>query len=107
MDNALTTALIGLSISQSGRAVGAIGQAFGIQDLSLDTTGSGDESQVVVSGYLSPNLKVGYGVGVFSSIAELTLRYRLLQNLYVQVVSGGDQALNLLYSFSLGRTPDH
>ncbi|MGJ8524427.1 hypothetical protein LMG33818_000135 [Halomonadaceae bacterium LMG 33818] len=105
-NNALTSALIGLSISQSGRAMGAIGQAFGIQDLSLDTTGTGDSSQVVVSGYIGPNLKIGYGVGVFSSIAELTLRYRLLHNLYVQVVSGSNQALNLLYSFSLGRTAD-
>ncbi|MGJ8523340.1 Translocation and assembly module subunit TamB [Carnimonas sp. R-84981] len=105
-DNALTSALIGLSVSQSGRAVGALGEAFGIQDLALDTAGTGDSSQVVVSGYLNPNLKVSYGVGVFSSIAELTLRYRLLQNLYVQAVSGGNQALDLLYSFSFGRTPD-
>lgn len=103
-DNALTQALIGLSISQSGRAVGALGQAFGVQDLQLDTKGVGDDSQVVVSGYLNPDLKVSYGVGVFSSIAELTLRYRLLQNLYVQAVSGGNQALDLLYSFHLGRT---
>ncbi|WP_025733732.1 autotransporter assembly complex protein TamB [Carnimonas nigrificans] len=105
-DNALTSALIGLSVSQSGRAVGALGEAFGIQDMALDTAGSGDTSQVVVSGYINPNLKISYGVGVFSSIAELTLRYRLLQNLYVQAVSGGNQALDLLYSFSFGRTPD-
>lgn len=105
-DNALTSALIGLSVAQSGRAVGALGESFGIQDLTLDTAGSGDKSQVVVSGYVFPRLKVSYGVGVFSPIAELTLRYRLLQNLYLQAVSGSAQALDLLYTFSLGRTPD-
>lgn len=105
-DNALTSALIGLSIAQSGGAVGAIGETFGIQDLSLDTAGSGDNSKVVVSGYVLPRLKVSYGVGVFTPIAELTLRYRLMQNLYLQGVSGTAQALDLIYTFSLGRTPD-
>lgn len=105
-DNALTSALIGLSIAQSGSAVGAIGETFGIQDLTLDTAGTGDSSKVVVSGYVLPRLKVSYGVGVFTPIAELTLRYRLMQNLYLQGVSGTAQALDLIYTFSLGRTPD-
>ena len=105
-DNALTSALIGLSIAQSGSTVGAIGETFGIQDLTLDTAGTGDNSQVVVSGYVLPRLKVSYGVGVFTPIAELTLRYRLMQNLYLQGVSGASQALDLIYTFSLGRTPD-
>lgn len=103
-DGALTSALIGLSLSQSGRAVGQLGQAFGVDDLSLDTSGSGEDSQVVVSGYVFDDLKVSYGVGIFSPIAELTLRYRLIQNLYLEAVSGAAQALDLIYTFSLGRS---
>ncbi|GHB09296.1 autotransporter assembly complex protein TamB [Salinicola rhizosphaerae] len=103
-DDALTSALIGLSLSQTGSAVGQVGEAFGVQDLSLDASGSGDDSQVVVSGYVFDDLKVSYGVGIFSPIAELTLRYRLIQNLYLQAVSGASQALDLIYTFSLGRT---
>ncbi|WP_277810741.1 autotransporter assembly complex protein TamB [Chromohalobacter canadensis] len=103
-DGALTSALIGLSLSQSGRAVGQLGQAFGVDDLSLDTSGSGEDSQVVVSGYVFDDLKVGYGVGIFSPIAELTLRYRLIQNLYLEAVSGAAQAIDLIYTFSLGRS---
>ncbi|WP_239023756.1 translocation/assembly module TamB domain-containing protein [Salinicola corii] len=102
-DDALTSALIGLSLSQTGSAVGQVGQAFGVQDLSLDASGSGDDSQVVVSGYVFDDLKVSYGVGIFSPIAELTLRYRLIQNLYLQAVSGAAQAVDLIYTFSLGR----
>ncbi|WP_227369530.1 translocation/assembly module TamB domain-containing protein [Halomonas sp. M20] len=103
-DSALTSALIGLSLSRTGNAVGQVGQAFGINDLALDTAGSGDDSQVVVSGYLFDDLKVSYGVGIFSPIAELTLRYKLLQNLYVQAVSGAAQAVDLIYTFNLGRS---
>ncbi|MFD2437404.1 translocation/assembly module TamB domain-containing protein [Modicisalibacter luteus] len=103
-DGALTSALIGLSLSRTGGAVGQLGQVFGVDELSLDTSGSGEESQVVVSGYLFDDLKVSYGVGIFSPIAQLTLRYKLLQNLYVEVVSGAAQAVDLIYTFSLGRS---
>lgn len=103
-DDMLTSALIGLSLSRSGKAIGQLGQSFGVEELSLGTAGSGDDSQVVVSGYLFEDFEVSYGVGLFSSIAELTLRYRLLQNLYLQAVSGANQAVDLIYTFSLGRT---
>lgn len=103
-DGALTSALIGLSLSRTGGAIGQLGQAFGVQDLSVDTSGSGADSQVVVSGYLFDGLQVSYGVGIFSPIAELTLRYQLWQNLYVEAVSGAAQAVDLIYSFSLGRS---
>ncbi|MGJ7461744.1 autotransporter assembly complex protein TamB [Halomonas sp. MA07-2] len=99
-DGALTQALIGLTLGQTGGAVGAIGEAFGISDLGLETAGTGDESQVVVSGQLTDDLRISYGVGVFSPIAELTLRYTLWRNLYLQAVSGAAQAVDLVYAFS-------
>lgn len=102
-DGALAAALISMSLSQTGGAVGQIGQAFGIDDLALETAGAGEDSQVVVSGHLTDDLRVSYGVGIFSPIAELTLRYTLWRNLYVQAVSGVAQAVDLVYRFSLGR----
>jgi translocation and assembly module TamB len=92
--------LVGLALGQTGGVVGAIGQAFGIDDLALETAGVGDESQVVVSGYLTEDLRISYGVGIFSPIAELTLRYTLWRNLYLQAVSGAAQAVDLVYIFS-------
>ncbi|PRY65620.1 autotransporter secretion inner membrane protein TamB [Vreelandella songnenensis] len=100
MDSALTTALIGMSLGRTGGAVGSIGEAFGIDDLALDTTGAGDESQVALSGQLTDDIRISYGVGIFSPIAELTLRYTLWRNLYVQAVSGANQAVDLIYTFS-------
>ncbi|SEK24621.1 translocation and assembly module TamB [Halomonas daqiaonensis] len=104
-DGALTSALIGLTLGQTGGAVGALGEAFGIDDLSLDTAGAGEESQVVVTGNLTDRLSIGYGVGVFSPIAELTLRYQLWRNLYLEAVSGASQAVDLVYKFSLPGEP--
>ncbi|MGO1430606.1 MAG: autotransporter assembly complex protein TamB [Halomonadaceae bacterium] len=106
VDSALTTALIGMSLGRTGGAVGSIGEAFGIDDLTLDTAGAGDDSQVAVSGQLTDDLRISYGVGIFSPIAELTLRYTLWRNLYVQAVSGTSQAVDLIYTFTLPGDPE-
>lgn len=95
----MTSALIGLGVAGSGKLVGQLGETFGVKDLSLDTQGIGDNSQVVVSGYILPGLQVKYGVGIFDALATLTLRYRLMSNLYLEAVSGVSQALDLLYQF--------
>ncbi|WP_058912565.1 autotransporter assembly complex protein TamB [Entomohabitans teleogrylli] len=96
---AMTSMLIGMGVAQSGQVVGKIGETFGVSNLALDTAGVGDSSQVVVSGYVLPGLQVKYGVGIFDSLATLTLRYRLMPKLYLEAVSGVDQALDLLYRF--------
>lgn len=96
---AMTSALVGLGVAQSGQVVGKIGETFGVSNLALDTEGVGDSSQVVVSGYVLPGLQVKYGVGIFDSLATLTLRYRLMPKLYLEAVSGLDQALDVLYQF--------
>ncbi|WON77300.1 translocation/assembly module TamB domain-containing protein [Serratia sp. UGAL515B_01] len=97
--NAMTSMLIGMGVAQSGQLVGKIGEAFGVSNLALDTEGVGDSSQVVVSGYVLPGLQVKYGVGIFDSLATLTLRYRLMPRLYLEAVSGLNQALDVLYQF--------
>ncbi|WP_318442157.1 autotransporter assembly complex protein TamB [Photobacterium leiognathi] len=98
-NSAMTTALIGMGLAQSGQLVGDVGEAVGIKDLSLSTAGAGDDSQVQISGYIAPGLQVKYGVGIFNQVDEFTLRYRLMKNLYVEAVSGLDQAVDLLYQF--------
>jgi translocation and assembly module TamB len=95
----MTSMLIGMGVAQSGKLVGKIGEAFGVSNLALDTQGVGDNSQVVVSGYVTKDLQIKYGVGIFDSLATLTLRYRLMPRLYLEAVSGIDQALDVLYQF--------
>lgn len=97
--NMITSMLIGMGLAQSGQVVGKIGQAFGFLDLALDTQGIGASTQIVVSGYITPGLQVKYGVGIFDSLATLKLHYRLMPKLYIEAVSGLNQALDLLYRF--------
>ncbi len=97
--SAMTSMLVGMGVAQSGKLVGKVGEALGVSNLALDTEGVGESSQVVVSGYVLPGLQVKYGMGIFDSLATLTLRYRLMPKLYLEAVSGVDQALDLLYQF--------
>ncbi|MGQ9443993.1 autotransporter assembly complex protein TamB [[Pasteurella] aerogenes] len=97
--SAVGTALLGMGLAKSGKVIGGIGETFGIQDLNIGTQGVGDSSQVVVSGNITPRLQVKYGVGLFDGLAEFTVRYKLLPQLYVQSVSGVNQAFDLLYRF--------
>ncbi|AFP85202.1 autotransporter assembly complex protein TamB [secondary endosymbiont of Ctenarytaina eucalypti] len=97
--NMMTSMLIGMGVAQSGHVVGKIGKAFRVSDLSLETKGVGESSQVVLSGYMAPYLQVKYGVGIFDSLATLTLRYRLMPKLYLEAVSGLNQTLDMLYRF--------
>ena len=98
-NSAITSALIGLGLSQGSGLLTEVGDAIGLTDFGIDTEGAGDSSQVVVSAYVLPGLKVKYGVGLFDSLATITLRYRVLPRLYLEAASGVDQALNLLYQF--------
>lgn len=98
-NSAIGLALLSLSLSKSGKVIGQIGETFGISDLNLSTEGNGDSSQVVISGNITPRLEVKYGIGLFSALAELTLRYRILPKLYLQSVTGASNAVDLIYQF--------
>ncbi|PSJ45621.1 translocation/assembly module TamB [Zobellella endophytica] len=91
--------LIGAGVGRVGGIVTGVGEALGFQDVSVDTAGSGDSTEVNISAYVLPGLQIGYGVGVFSSIGELRLRYELLPRLYLQATSGLSQAIDLFYKF--------
>ena len=96
-NSAITAALLGLGLSQGTGVVQGIGEVIGLEDLSVDTEGAGDGSQVVVSAYVLPGLRVKYGIGLFDSLATITLRYRLMPKVYLRAISGVDQAIDVLY----------
>ncbi|CAJ0990862.1 translocation/assembly module TamB domain-containing protein [Pantoea sp. Nvir] len=98
-NSVLTSSLIALGIAQSGHVIGKIGEMFGVSNLVVDTTGVGDNQQVQVSGYIFQGLQLKYSIGIFDSLATLTLRYRLMPKLYLEFSSSVNQVLDLLYQF--------
>ncbi len=95
----LARAAIALGIAGGGSTITSLGESLGIEDIQLDTAGEGDDTQVVVSGQVSPRLQLSYGVGVFNADHTLTARYRLARRLFLEAVSGLESSLDLLYTF--------
>ena len=95
----LASAALSFGIKGGQGIAGDIGNAIGVKNVTLDAEGSGDDTRFTVSGYLSPRLYLRYGVGVFTPVNKVTLRYKLNQNLYLEAVSSLESALDLFYNF--------
>lgn len=96
----LAQAALQLGILGGRGVVGSLAKELGIRDFAIGAGGEGEGAQVEFSGYLSPNLYIQYGVGVFTPVNTLTLRYRLDDDLYLQAVSGLESALDIFYEFT-------
>ena len=101
-DAMLASVLINAGLSGSENRVNNLGRKLGIEDLALDASGSGDETQLSISGYIAPGVQLRYGVGVFDSSSIVSLRYQLMSQLYLEAVNGVENALDIYYQFTLG-----
>lgn len=98
--NLLATAALALGV-KGGEFLGeGVADALGISDFGLETQGSGDNTELVVSGRLNDRLLVKYGRSVFDTESTLYLRYDLTKKLYVEAAEGIEQAVDLFYEFS-------
>ncbi|MFQ3235914.1 MAG: translocation and assembly module TamB, partial [Paraglaciecola sp.] len=100
-DAMLANALIGFGLGKSENKVSSLGRSLGVEDLALNTSGQGDETKLSVSGYIAPGVQLRYGIGVFDSASEVALRYQLMPKLYLEAVSGLENALDIYYQFSI------
>ncbi|MBR9790169.1 MAG: hypothetical protein GYB58_00335 [Gammaproteobacteria bacterium] len=105
-ENSYAAMLIGFGLSSSESLTSNVGNALGIEDLSLSTTGQGSDTKVAISGKIASNLTVRYGVGMFSNEnsggQEVALRYQILSNLYLEIVRSLYTTVDLYYQFTLG-----
>ena len=97
--SAVEAMLVGFGVSQFGGVVSSIGEKIGFSDVTIDTRGSGDDTQVTIGGNLSSKLRLQYGAGIFNAISEVKVRYELMPRLYVQAISGVARAVDLFYQF--------
>jgi len=97
-DGQMGRAAISLGLTQVNKVTGQIGEDFGIRELTLEAEGSGDQTSVVASGYLSEDLSIRYGVGVFEPISTVALRYDLGKYFYLEAASGLAASLDIFYT---------
>lgn len=74
---------------------------LGVTDFQISTQAENEGTSVQVSGYLSPDLYLQYGVKLFDEVNTLSLRYRLHSDLFLEAMTGLDSSLDLIYSFEI------
>ncbi len=90
---------LSLGINRGDSVINKTAGALGIDNFRMSAEGGSDGPEMRLSGYLSSNLLVRYGIGVFDAVNSLTLRYQVGRNLYIEAVSGQSNSLDLLWSF--------
>lgn|GEM_PF-3661581 len=95
---------LSLGLSSSDGLVNKTAQALGIDNFRISAESGQQGPEVHLSGYLSSNLLVRYGIGVFEAVNSLTLRYKVGRNLYIEAISGQANSLDLLWSFDRSST---
>jgi translocation and assembly module TamB len=94
----MSRAALSLGLTQANKVTGRIGEEFGIRQFTLEAEGSGDQTSVVASGYLTDQLSVRYGVGIFEPITSVALRYDLGRYFYLEAASGLAASLDIFYT---------
>jgi len=94
----MSGAALSLGLTQANKVTGRLGEQIGIDRLTLETEGSGEQTSVVASGYVTDELSVRYGVGVFEPITTVALRYDLGRYFYLEAASGLAASLDIFYT---------
>ena len=94
----MSGAALSLGLTQANKVTGRLGEQIGIDRLTLETEGSGEQTSVVASGYVTEELSVRYGVGVFEPITTVALRYDLGRYFYLEAASGLAASLDIFYT---------
>ena len=99
VNNTIAAAGISMGLGGTRALTNQIGRTFGLSGLALDAQGTGDDTQVSVTGYITPDLYIRYGVGVFTPVNKLTLRYQMNQRLYLEASQSLERAIDLFYNW--------
>lgn len=97
-DGQMSQAAISLGLTQASKVTRGIGDDLGIQEFTLEAEGSGDQASVVASGYITDELSLRYGVGIFEPITTVALRYDLGRYFYLEAASGLAASLDIFYT---------
>ncbi|WP_432480666.1 translocation/assembly module TamB domain-containing protein [Moraxella sp. ZY200743] len=95
--NSLAAAGLSLGLTGTRNITNQIGQAFGLESLTIDASGSSNDTIVSVTGHLSPDLYIRYGVGLFNAESELSMRYQLTRRIYIEAVSAAQNTVDVIY----------
>ncbi|MBA2626374.1 MAG: translocation/assembly module TamB domain-containing protein [Gemmatimonadales bacterium] len=79
-----------------------LGKGIGLDEARLETKGDLQQASFVAGRYLSPNLYVTYGIGLFEPISTLRLRYLISRRWTLQAERGVAMGADVLFKAERG-----
>ncbi len=94
----LAQAASAIGLSGGGMFAEHIGEQLGLDEVSVESGETLEETALLVGKYLSPSLYLGYSVGLFEPINTLLLRYRINENWMIETETGAESGGDILYT---------
>lgn len=95
--NNLAAAGLSLGLSGTRNITNQIGSALGLESLTVDASGNSSDTSVNITGYISPDLYIRYGVGVFNAESSLSMRYQLTRRIYIEATRATENVVDVIY----------
>lgn len=94
----MAKAALALSLVGGDSLARKIGDRFGLDEMRVESSSSGEQASLVMGRYLSPKLYVGYGVGLIESFNTFNVRYQISDKWQIKGESGESHGADLLYT---------
>jgi translocation and assembly module TamB len=94
----MAKAALALSLTSGDRLARILGDRFGLDEMRVESSDTGDQASLMIGRYLSPKLYVSYGIGLIGTTNSINLRYQISDKWQLKGVSGEHQGADLLYT---------
>ena len=95
----LSNMIISAGVFGSSEITEELASKVGVSDFQIATSGDENGNSVELSGYISPDIYLKYGVSLYDEANTAAMRYRLKKNLFIEATSGISSSLDIIYSF--------
>jgi translocation and assembly module TamB len=94
----MAKAALALSLVGGDSLARKLGARFGLDEMRIESSDSGEQASLIIGRYLSPKLYVGYGVGLIESFNTFNVRYQISDKWQLKGESGENQGADLYYT---------
>ena len=94
----MASAALALGLQGGDLLARSLGDRFGLEEMRIEASDTGEQTSLIIGRYLSPKLYVSYGAGLIDAVNTLTLRYNLSRHWQLKAESGLVQGADLLYT---------
>lgn len=91
-----------MGLQNSGFLTSSLASTFGLDTVSVETSGTAETASLVIGKYLSPRLYLSYGIGMFEAMSTARLRYDLTDSWALQAESSDEMGVDLFYKINTG-----